>query len=136
MARAIWSGSVSFGLVNVPVKVYSAVRDHSVHFHQLDKKTGSRIRYEKIAEKTGEEVDTEQIDLGYQVQKGKLVVVDPGELDQLRPRTTRTIDITDFVELSQVDPVFYNRTYLLLPDGGAAVRAYRLLVAAMEDRNR
>src|SRR3989440_1880811 len=102
MARAIWSGSVSFGLVNVPVKVYSAVRDHSVHFHQLDKKTGSRIRYEKIAEKTGEEVDTEQIDLGYEVQKGKLVVVDPGELDQLRPRTTRTIDITDFVELSQV----------------------------------
>ncbi|HEV2369935.1 MAG TPA: Ku protein [Acidimicrobiales bacterium] len=115
MARAIWSGSVSFGLVNIPVKVYSAVRDHSVHFHQ---------------------VDSDQIELGYEVGKGKLVVVDPGELDELRPRTTRTIDITDFVELSEVDPVYYNRTYWLVPDGESATRAYRLLVAAMEDRGR
>jgi DNA end-binding protein Ku len=136
MARAIWSGSVSFGLVNIPVKVYSAARDHNVHFHQLDKKSGSRIRYEKVAEKTGEEVDSDQIDLGYEVAKGKLVVVDPGELDELRPRTTRTIDITDFVELSEVDPVYYNRTYWLLPDGEAATPAYRLLAAAMQERNR
>jgi DNA end-binding protein Ku len=136
MARAIWSGSVSFGLVNIPVKVYSAVRDHSVHFHQVDKKSGSRIRYEKVAEKTGKQVDSEQIELGYEVDKGKLVVVDPGELDELRPRTTRTIDITDFVELSEVDPAFYNRTYWLVPDGEAATRAYRLLVTAMEDRDR
>lgn len=136
MARAIWSGSVSFGLVNIPVKVYSSVRDHGAHFHQLDKESGSRIRYEKVAEKTGKEVDTDQIDLGYEISKGKLVVVDPGELDELRPRTTRTIDITDFAELSEIDPVYYNRTYWLLPDGEAAVRAYRLLTAAMEDRNR
>jgi DNA end-binding protein Ku len=136
MARAIWSGSVSFGLVNIPVKVYAGVRDHSVHFHQLDKKSGSRIRYEKVAEKTGREVDAAQIDLGYEAEKGKLVVVNPKELEELRPRTTRTIDITDFLELSAVDPVYYNRTYWLVPDGNAAGRAYWLLVAAMEDRDR
>jgi DNA end-binding protein Ku len=134
MPRAIWSGSISFGLVNVPVKVYSAVRDHAVHFHQVDKKSGSRIRYEKVAEKTGKEVASDDIELGYEVQKGKLVVVDPDELDQLRPRTTRTIDIADFVDLAEIDPAFYNRTYWLAPDGDSATWAYRLLVDAMEDR--
>lgn len=136
MARAIWSGSVSFGLVNIPVKVYSGARDRGVHFHQLDKKSGSRIRYEKVAEKTGKEVGADQMDLGYEVEKGRLVVVDPGELEELRPRTTRSIDITDFVEPSEVDPVYYNRTYWLTPNGEAAARAYRLLAAAMENRNR
>lgn len=136
MARAIWSGSISFGLVNVPVKVYSAVRDHKVHFHQLDKQSGSRIRYEKVAEKTGKEVGTDQIQLGYEMEKGKLVVVDPGELDELRPSTTRTIDISDFVELSEIDPAYFQRTYWLGPDGEGAARAYRLLVAAMEDRGK
>src|SRR5665213_1993392 len=136
MPRAIWSGSISFGLVNVPVKVYPAVRDHALHFHQVDKKTGSRIRYEKVAEKTGREVDSDQIELGYELEKGKLVVVDPSELQELRPQTTRTIDIEDFVELSEVDPAYYDKTYWLAPDGEAATRAYRLLVAAMEDKGR
>ena len=136
MARAIWSGSISFGLVNVPVKVYSAVKDHQVRFHQLDKKSGSRIRYEKIAEKTGKEVSADQIQLGYEMEKGKLVVVDPAELDELRPSTTRTIDISDFVELSAIDPAYYQRTYWLAPDGEGAARAYGLLVGAMEDRGR
>lgn len=136
MPRAIWSGSISFGLVNIPVKLYSGVRDHKVHFHQLDKKSGSRIRYEKVAEKTGKEVDSDDIQLGYEMSKGELVVVDPAELDELRPRTTRTIDISDFVDLAEVDPVYYNRTYWLAPDGDAASRAYRLLVAAMEERGR
>ena len=134
--RAIWSGSISFGLVSIPVKVYSAVRDHGVHFHQVDKESGSRIRYEKVAEKTGKEVESDQIELGYEVEKGKLVVVDPGELDELRPQTTRTIDITDFVELAEIDPAYYNRTYWLAPDGEAATRPYRLLHAAMEDQGR
>jgi DNA end-binding protein Ku len=136
MPRAIWSGSISFGLVNVPVKVYSAIREHKVRFHQVDKKTGSRIRYEKVAEKTGQEVDSEQIELGYEVEKGKLVTLDPSELDELRPETTRMIEIADFVELGDVDPAYYDRTYWLLPDGEAAARAYRLLVEAMEDRGR
>jgi DNA end-binding protein Ku len=134
MARAIWSGSISFGLVYVPVKVYSAVRDHTMHFHQVDKASGSRIRYEKVAEKTGDEVASADIELGYEISKGKLVVVDPGELAALQPRTTKTIDITDFVDLAQIDPVFYNRTYWLAPDGEGAERAYGLLVAAMDDR--
>ena len=136
MTRAIWSGSISFGLVNVPVKVYSAVRDHKVHFHQLDKKSGSRIRYEKVAEKTGKEVSAGEIQLGYEMEKGKLVVVDPEELDELRPSTTRTIDISDFVEISEIDPAYFLRTYWLAPDGEGAARAYRLLVAAMEDRGK
>jgi DNA end-binding protein Ku len=136
MARAIWSGSISFGLVNIPVKLFSGVRDHKVHFHQLDRKSGSRIRYEKVAEKTGKEVEADDIQLGYEMSKGKLVVVDPSELDEVRPRTTRTIDITDFVDLAEVDPAYYNRTYWLAPDGEGASRAYRLLTVAMEERSR
>jgi DNA end-binding protein Ku len=136
MARAIWSGAISFGLVNVPVKAYAAVRDHKIHFHQLDKATGSRIHYEKVAEKTGEEVSGDQIELGYELEKGKLVVVDPDELAALQPRTTRTIDISDFVDITEIDPVYYQRSYWLAPDGEGAGRAYRLLVAAMEDRGK
>jgi DNA end-binding protein Ku len=136
MARAIWSGSISFGLVNVPVKVYAAVREHAVHFHQVDKESGSRIRYEKVAEKTGKPVDNKNLELGYELGDQKLVVVDPDELAALRPRTTQAIEITAFVDLSEVDPVFYQRTYWLAPDGKGTERAYRLLVAAMEDRSK
>jgi DNA end-binding protein Ku len=132
VARAIWSGAISFGLVNVPVKLYSGTRDHSVHFHQVDKGSSSRIRYEKVAETTGKKVEPDQIELGYEIDKGRMVVVDPKELDELRPATTRTIDISDFVNLSEIDPVYYHRTYWLAPDGEAALRAYRLLLAAME----
>ena len=85
MARAIWSGSISFGLVNVPVKVYPAVRDHTVHFHQVDKATGSRIRYEKVAETTGKEVSGETLCSATNWTR-ELVVVDPEELAALRPR--------------------------------------------------
>lgn len=136
MARAVWSGSISFGLVNIPVKVYSAVRDHKVHFHQVDRESGSRIRYEKVAEKTGREVAAADIELGYELEKGRIVVLDPAELDRLRPQTARTIDITDFVELAQVDPAYYNRTYWLAPEGDLSARAYFLLYAAMEERGR
>jgi DNA end-binding protein Ku len=134
MARAIWSGAISFGLVNVPVKVYAAVREHTTHFHQLDKGSGSRIHYEKVAEKTGKEVSGDEIALGYEVEKGKLVVVDPDELAALQPKTTRTIDITDFVDITDIDPVYYQRDYWLAPDGEGANRPYRLLAVAMEDR--
>jgi DNA end-binding protein Ku len=136
MARAIWSGAISFGLVNVPVKAYPAVREHTVHFHQLERRTGSRIRYQKVSEKTGREVDADDIELGYEVGRGKHVVIDPDELDELKPRTTRTIDITDFVDLAEIDPVFYNNTYWLAPDGEPAERAYRLLQAVMAEEGR
>jgi DNA end-binding protein Ku len=136
MARAIWSGTISFGLVSVPVKAYAAVRDHSVHFNQLEKGTGSRIRYKKVSDKTDKEVTGDDIESAYEVSDGKYVVVDPGELDALRPRTTRTIDIVDFVDLDQIDPIYYERTYWLAPDGEAAVRPYRLLLAAMESEGK
>jgi DNA end-binding protein Ku len=136
MARAIWSGSISFGLVNVPVKAFAAVRDHSVHFNQLEKGTGARINYKKVSEKTGKEISADDIESGYELSSGKYVVVDDEELENLRPRTSRTIDVADFVELSEIDPIYYERTYWLAPDGEAAERPYRLLRAAMESEGR
>lgn len=136
MARAIWSGSISFGLVSVPVKAFTAVRDHSVHFNQLEKKTGARINYKKVSDKTGKEVTGDEIESGYEIASGKYVVVEDEELDKLKPRTSRTIDISDFVDLHQIDPIYYERTYWLGPDGEAAERPYRLLLAAMEDEGK
>jgi DNA end-binding protein Ku len=133
MARATWSGSISFGLVNVPVEAYSAVHDHTVHFHQLEKGTGARVRYRKVSEKSGDEVDSDDIELGYELSKGRYVTLGRDELDELRPDSTRTIDIGDFVALADIDPVYYEHTYWLAPDG-AGTKAYRLLLAAMEDR--
>ena len=136
MARAIWSGSISFGLVNVPVKVFTALREHSVHFHQVEKGTGSRIRYDKVSERSGQQVASGDIELGYELAKGQLVTVDPAQLGDLRPRTTRAIDISDFVDLADIDPVYYDRTYWLAPDGEPAQRPYTLLLHAMQDRRR
>jgi DNA end-binding protein Ku len=136
MARAVWSGSISFGLVNVPVKAYTAVRDHEVHFNQLERKSGARIRYEKVSEKTGKEVPSEDIELGYEVAGGRYVTVDPEEIDSLRPKSTRSVAVSDFVELARIDPIYYERTYWLAPDGEASERAYRLLLAAMESSGR
>jgi DNA end-binding protein Ku len=134
MARSVWTGTISFGLVNVPVKAYSAVRDHDVHFHQLDRDTGSRIRNQKIAEKTGDEVGPDDIEMGFEVEKGRYVTFDKDELDALRPASTRTIEITDFVPLDEVDPIYYERTYWLAPGDDPAKKPYQLLRAAMEDR--
>ena len=134
MARAVWSGAISFGLVSVPVKAYKAVREHGVHFHQLDKKSGARVRYEKVSEKSGKPV--EDIELGYERSKGRYVTFDPDEISQLRPKSTKTVEVTDFVDLTEIDPVFYDTTYWLVPDGEAAARAYRLLVQAMEENER
>lgn len=136
MPRAIWSGSISFGLVSVPVKAFAAVRDHSIHFNQLERKTGSRINYKKVSEKTGKEVSGDDIESGYEISSGKYVVVEDDELEKLRPRTSRTIDISDFVDLHEIDPIYYERTYWLGPDGEAAERPYRLLLAAMEDEGK
>jgi len=136
MARAIWSGSISFGLVSVPVKAFAAVRDHSVHFNQLERKTGARINYKKVSEKTGEEVSADDIESAYEIASGKYVVVEEEELEKLRPRKSRTIDISDFVDLGEIDPIYYERTYWLGPDGEAAERPYRLLLAAMESEGK
>jgi len=136
MARPVWSGTISFGLVNIPVKAYTAVRDHDVHFHQLDKKSGARIRYKKVSEKSGREVADDNIEMGFEVSDGSYVTFDKQELADLRPQSTRIIDVTDFVALEDVDPIYYERTYWLAPDGDAAGKAYHLLLAAMEDSER
>ena len=136
MARPVWTGSISFGLVNVPVKAFTAVRDHDIHFHQLDKKSGARIRYEKVSEKTGREVDADDIEMGFEISDGRYVTFDKDELEELRPKSTKAIEVTDFVALADVDPIYYERTYWLAPDGDAANRAYQLLRAAMEQKER
>jgi DNA end-binding protein Ku len=136
MPRPSWTGSISFGLVNVPVKSYTAVRDHDVHFHQLDKKSGSRIRYRKVAEDSGREVDSDDIVLGFELRKGKYVTFDDAEMEALRPASTRSIEVTEFVELAEIDPIYYERTSWLAPDGDAAKKAYQLLLAAMEQQER
>jgi DNA end-binding protein Ku len=134
MARSIWKGTISFGLVSVPVRAFSAVRDHDVHFHQIDKATGSRVRNQKVAEKSGDEVGPDDIEMGYEIADGRYVTFDKDELDELRPASTRTVEVGDFVPLDQVDPVYYERTYWLAPDGDSAKEPYQLLLAAMEDR--
>lgn len=135
MPRPTWSGAISFGLVNVPVKAYGAVHEHTVHFNQLEKRSGARIKYEKVSAKTGKPVAPDDIERGFEVAKGKYVVVEPEEFDDLRPESTRRIEISDFVELADVDPIYYANTYWLTPDRGGE-DAYRLLLGAMEEAGR
>jgi DNA end-binding protein Ku len=132
MPRSIWSGAISFGLVNVPVKLYSAVSRKTVRFHQLNGKTGTRIQQKRVDPSTGDEVSFEDIVKGYELTKESYVVVTPDELDALDPERTRTIDIEDFVEAVEIDPVYYDHPYYLAPDKGAG-KAYRLLLDAMRE---
>ena len=136
MARPVWSGSLSFGLVNVPVKAYTAVRDHDVHFHQLEKQSGARIRNRKVSETSGKEVDADDIELGFELTKGRYVTFDKEEVKALKPASTKQVEVTDFVALEDVDPIYYDRTYWLGPADDEAKQAYSLLLAAMEDRER
>jgi DNA end-binding protein Ku len=131
MPRSIWSGAISFGLVNVPVKLYSAVSRKTVRFHQLNSETGNRIQQKRMDPETGEEVPYEQIVKGFELTKDRYVIVTPDELETLDPERTRTIDIEDFVDLDDIDPIFYDHPYYLVPDKGAA-KAYGLLLNAME----
>jgi len=137
MPRAIWSGSISFGLVNVPVKLYSAVHQQDLSFHQFEEGTNARVRNKRVSEKTGKEVDYDDIVKGYEVEKGHYVMVEPEELKEFAPRATRTIDIEDFVSLDEIDPIFYDATYYLAPEKSeGAKKAYVLLREAMEDQNK
>jgi DNA end-binding protein Ku len=132
MPRSIWSGAISFGLVNVPVKLYSAVSRKTVRFNQLNGKTGNRIQQKRVDPETGDEVAYDDIVKGFELTKDRYVVLTPDELDALDPERTRTIDIEDFVALSEIDPVYYDHPYWLVPDKGAA-KAYGLLLEAMRD---
>ena len=132
MPRAIWSGAINFGLVSVPVKMYTAVKPKDIAFHQVDEKTGARIRYKRVSEKSGREVPYEQIAKGFEVADDEYIVIEPKELEELTPEKTHTIDIEDFVELDQIDPIYYQTTYFLAPDTGGD-KAYTLLLKAMKD---
>ena len=135
MPRPVWSGSISFGLVSVPVKLFSAVKSKDVSFHQVDEASGSRIKYKRVSEKTGREVPFERIAKGYEVDDGEYVVIDPKELEQFVPEATKRIDITDFVDLAEIDPIHYQHTYFLAPDKGGD-KAYGLLFKAMDDEDK
>jgi DNA end-binding protein Ku len=135
MPSAIWSGAVSFGLVNVPVKLISATKSQDVRFHQLEEGTGARIRLRKVSEQSGEEVPNDRIVKGYELAAGQHVVVEPAEIEALAPKASKAIDIEDFVDLDQIDPVFFEQPYYLVPDKTAA-KPYRLLVDAMTELNK
>jgi DNA end-binding protein Ku len=132
MARAIWSGAISFGLVNVPIKLYSATSPKTVRFHQLSSKTGARIKQKRVDQSTGEEVPYEEIVKGYELSPDRYVRIEPEELDALDARATKTIDIEEFVDLSEIDPIYYDHSYYLAPTAGGA-KAYRLLLDAMRE---
>jgi DNA end-binding protein Ku len=135
MPRSIWRGAISFGLVNVPVKLYSAVSKKTVRFNQLHDADGERIQQKRVCSKDGEEVPFEHIVKGYELGPDRYVVISPEELEALDPKKTRTIDIEDFVDLDEIDPLFYEHPYYLAPDTGAA-KAYKLLLAALEQTNK
>jgi DNA end-binding protein Ku len=133
MARAIWTGSVAFGLVNVPVGLYAATEDRTVHFNQFQEGTSDRIRYKRVNERTGREVKLPDIVRGHEVGGGDYVLVTDEEMDAVDPGRSRTIDIDDFVELAEIDPIYFQKTYYLAPQGKDAMRAYALLHRAMTD---
>jgi len=135
MARPIWTGSISFGMVNIPVKLFSAVSHKEVRFHMVHDADGARIKQKRICSADGKEVPYEHIAKGYEVSKGELVMIDPEELERLDPKATKAIEIESFVGLVEIDPVFFESSYHLVPDRGAN-KAYALLVSALKDKNR
>jgi DNA end-binding protein Ku len=132
MPRPIWSGAISFGLVNVPVKLYTAISRKSVHFNQIDSRSGSRIKYKKVSAADETEVPSEAIVKGYELTSGQYVLVDDAELSSLDPEASRTIDIETFIDLDQIDPIFYDAAYYVAPDKATA-KPYALLERAMEE---
>mgnify|MGYP001823918065 CR=1 FL=1 len=130
MARPVWSGTISFGLVAIPVKLYHAVRRKSVSFNQLDERNLARIRYRKVNGETGEEVSEDHIVKGYEIAKGRYIIVDPDELEPFMPAATKTIELEEFVDLDQIDPVYFDTAYHVAPDANA--KPYALLAQAME----
>jgi len=138
MARSLWSGSLSFGLVNVPVVIVTAVRDLDLHFRQLHEKDGAPIEVQRWCSKEDVEVPFEEITHAYELEDGGQVIVTDEELEAVEPRRTRTIDIEQFVDLGEVDPIYLDHPYYLLPAGSddGTTRAYRLLVEVMARSDR
>jgi len=136
MARTIWKGSLSFGLVNVPVGLYPATQDKTIHFNQFEAGTSDRIRYKKVNERTGKEVESGKIVKGVDLGGGEYVMLTDDELAAAEPERSRLIEITDFVDLDDIDPVFFRTTYYLAPEGEAATKAYTLLRRVMRTANK
>jgi DNA end-binding protein Ku len=135
--RAIWTGAISFGLVNIPVRLYTATKSHDVAFHQFEEKTGQRIHVKRVAERSGREVPYQKIVKGYEVSRGKVVLIDPKELEVLEPRKTRTIELEQFVDMHEIDPIHWDQTYYLGPENNPGARkSYELLRRAMEEKQR
>lgn len=132
MPRPMWIGAISFGLINIPVKLYTAVKKKSIHFNQLRKSDGCRIRLKKICPADGAEVPAENIIKGYEISPDKYVVVTNDELEAIQPKNARTIAIEDFVKLNEIDPLYYDNCYYLTPDKGAG-KAYSLLLTSMQN---
>jgi DNA end-binding protein Ku len=130
MARAIWTGTISFGLISIPIKLYTAVRDKAISFNQLDDRNMGRIRYQKVSEDTGEEVPADQIVKGVEVSKGRYILVDPDELAPFVPLNTKTVELQEFVDLDAIDPVFFETTYWVAPH--QSQKPYALLARALE----
>jgi DNA end-binding protein Ku len=136
MARALWTGFVSFGLVSVPVGMFRATEDQTVHFNQINKSTGHRIRYKKVDEITGEEVNASDIVNGHDMGDGEYVIVTKDELKDAAPGKSELMEISDFVDLKSIDPVYFRQSYYLAPRGKGADRAYSLLRQAMQETNK
>ena len=136
MARAIWTGSLSFGLVNVPVGLYTATEDRTIRFNQFQEGTSDRVRQKRVNERTGDEVEYAEVVKGYDLGGGDYVIVTPEELESVEPGRSRTIEITDFVDLDDIDPIYYKSTYFVGPQGDQALRAYTLLREAMRSANK
>jgi len=132
MPSTIWTGSISFGLVAVPVRVVSATKSLDVRFNQLEEGTNARIRYRKISEATGDEVTNDRIQKGYEISPGQYVVIDDDEMQAMAPKSSRMIEIEDFVDLDDIDPLYFEQPYYLTPDA-TALKPYQLLVEAMAE---
>jgi DNA end-binding protein Ku len=130
--RSLWTGTISFGLVSVPVRMFSATQSKEVRFHFLDKHDLQPIAYDKIRRDTGEHVDNDDIVRGFEVEKGRYVPLEDEDLDRLDIELTKTIDICDFVDLDQIDPIYFRKAYYLEPQEGAE-KPYRLLERALEE---
>ena len=130
--RPIWSGTISFGLVSVPVRMFSATESKELRFHFLHKDDLAPIGYDKVRKDTGKHVDPDDVVRGFEIEKGKYVPIEDEDLDRLDIELTHSIDICDFVELDEIDPIFYRKAYYLLPEDGAE-KPYRLLVRALEE---
>jgi DNA end-binding protein Ku len=130
--RAIWSGTISFGLVSVPVKMYSATESKELRFHFLHKDDLQPIGYDKVRKDTGKKVDPDEIVRGFEIEKGRYVPIEDEDLDRLDIELTHSIDICDFVDLDEIDPIYFRKAYYLLPEDGAE-KPYRLLVRALDE---